>query len=1566
MSTASRLALSVCWGLLAPLIDAILVPAQAADYYWDINGVLSGSGGPTSNGTWNATSATLSLSPAGTLSVLPRTTTTADRLFFSAGTDATGAYTVTVSGTQNVGRLTFQEGAVSLSGGTINFGAVSGLIDGDATPDSISAVLSGANGVRFSGGTATLNGAVANTYTGTTQVGGAGLAQASLILSAPGGNAVSGNRLQMGSAGNYNSGGTVTLGAADQINDTATIAMLAGHYSGSSVFAVNGFNETIGGINLHKQGGGGSFVVVQNGAAADATVRIAGSGTYTTASGDRTFSRSIRNGGVGRLNVVVALTGTGTQTFAGTDPTYTGTTTVTSGTLRLWNTSLWASNTTLNGGILELQQTSTGTGFLTGAASRTHANTISGTAGILRKTGNGTVILSGINIYQGATSIQTGTLQAGSTSAFGSNSAVTLANVAGATLNLNGFNNSVGSLAGGGGAGGNVTLGAATLATGGDNTSTSYAGIISGSGGLTKNGTGTQTLTGANSYNGATTVAAGTLRVNGSTAASPVTANAGSTFGGNGVVGGAVTIASGAALDAGPAAGTVGTLTLSGLTMGTGSEFIYDLGEANVIGGPNNDLVQVNGNLTLGGVVNVNAPGGAFANTLLPGSYRLINYTGALAGSATIGSVPNGFAASQIQTVIPGQVNLIAVENGVSMQFWDGTDTVGDGTVDGGTSTWSNSSGNWTNAPGNINQSWIPGVGIFTGTAGVVTLAEPVSAMGLQFIADGYQVASSGAALTMVALPDASMPFVRVDAGATVDIGAPIAGSAGLMKVDAGTLVLSGTNNYTGGTTIAGGTLQLGNGGTTGNILGDVINNAALVFDRSDVLSFTGAVSGSGTVTQAGTGTTILTGANIYTGGTVIGGGTLQLGNGGTTGSILGDVTNNGALIFNRRNVQSFSGVISGSGTVTQAGTGTIIVSGTNSYAGGTFFNAGILQAAADGNLGAPSGGLTFNGGTLGLGASFDPATTRSVTLNGSGGAVDTNGFSSTMAQSISGMGGLTKAGAGILNLTGTSTYTGPTIVQAGTLAVNGSITSLTSIEAQGVLGGNGTIFDDVANAGTIAPGNSIGTLTVAGNYVGNNGRLALETVLAGDGAASDVLVLDGTNGSSATGMTTVVVSNARGNGALTVSDGIKVVNAVDGATTAPTAFTLAGDFATTNGQQAVIGGAYGYTLNRGGVSAGTDVYGDAAFTDDWYLRSDFPVSPPVPGTAPTPPWPLYQPGVPLYESYAQTLLGLNGLPTFQQRAGNRYWPGASNALVEQGDGPGVAEAAPAQAEGGKAHLDTNAIWARIDAAHTKVAPDSSTSGSRYDYNIWKLQSGVDGKLYESDSGMLIAGINAQYGKISTDVSSIYGTGSIDSDGYGLGATLTWYGDSGFYVDAQAQATWYDSDLTSDVLGSLVDGNDGFGYVLGIETGQRMSFDAHWTVTPQAQLVYSAVDFDRFTDPFGARVALDDGDSLLGRLGISADYQNAWADEGGRVQRSQLYGIANLYYQFLDGTEVDVSTTNFTSAHDRLWGGIGAGGSYSWADDKYSLYGEVSLNTSLSDFADSYSINGTTGFKVKF
>ena len=81
---------------------------------------------------------------------------------------------------------------------------------------------------------------------------------------------------------------------------------------------------------------------------------------------------------------------------------------------------------------------------------------------------------------------------------------------------------------------------------------------------------------------------------------------------------------------------------------------------------------------------------------------------------------------------------------------------------------------------------------------------------------------------------------------------------------------------------------------------------------------------------------------------------------------------------------------------------------------------------------------------------------------------------------------------------------------------------------------------------------------------------------------------------------------------------------------------------------------------------------------------------------------------------------------------------------------------------------------------------------------------------------------------------------------------------------------------------------------------------------------------------------------------------------------SNLYGIANLYYEFLDRSTVDVEGVQFANADDRTWGGIGAGGSYSWSDDKYSVFGEASINSSLSDFADSYSLDGLAGFRLSW
>jgi fibronectin-binding autotransporter adhesin len=135
-------------------------------------------------------------------------------------------------------------------------------------------------------------------------------------------------------------------------------------------------------------------------------------------------------------------------------------------------------------------------------------------------------------------------------------------------------------------------------------------------------------------------------------------------------------------------------------------------------------------------------------------------------------------------------------------------------------------------------------------------------------------------------------------------------------------LVLTGDSSYTGGTTIATGTLQLGNGGNTGSITGNVTNNGTLAFNRSDTYTFGGVISGSGMVQQTGPGTTVLTGDSSYTGGTTIAAGTLQLGNGGNTGSITGNVTDNGTLAFDRIDVVTFAGVISGTGGVAQIGGG--------------------------------------------------------------------------------------------------------------------------------------------------------------------------------------------------------------------------------------------------------------------------------------------------------------------------------------------------------------------------------------------------------------------------------------------------------------------------------------------------------------------------------------------------------------------------------------------------------------------------------------------------------------------
>jgi fibronectin-binding autotransporter adhesin len=201
-------------------------------------------------------------------------------------------------------------------------------------------------------------------------------------------------------------------------------------------------------------------------------------------------------------------------------------------------------------------------------------------------------------------------------------------------------------------------------------------------------------------------------------------------------------------------------------------------------------------------------------------------------------------------------------------------------------------------------------------------------------------------------------------------------------------------------------------------------------------LAINGIVAGTIGLIKAGPGQLTLAGANIYTGGTTVVQGTLQIGNGGASGSIVGNVTNEAALVFDRSDILTFAGTITGSGSLSQSGTGKLILNAANTYNGGTNFNAGILSAASDGNLG--SGHLTFNGGTLEATGSI--ASSKTAMLNTPGGTFLADaGTSSILSGVISGPGSLTKDGLGEVILTGMNTYSGGTILSDGVLAVGGA-----------------------------------------------------------------------------------------------------------------------------------------------------------------------------------------------------------------------------------------------------------------------------------------------------------------------------------------------------------------------------------------------------------------------------------------------------------------------------------------------------------------------------------------------
>ena len=430
-----------------------------------------------------------------------------------------------------------------------------------------------------------------------------------------------------------------------------------------------------------------------------------------------------------------------------------------------------------------------------------------------------------------------------------------------------------------------------------------------------------------------------------------------------------------------------------------------------------------------------------------------------LRGTAAINAAVSGGAGGASGTVVFDDYFGIGGAGGAGLVFADGGTATIDAAVRGGGGGLGIVSG--LGGAGIIGGGLTLRLGANANVAGGLTASSTNRASALVFTG-GSNILSlqTGAILTGGISLNTNTTTLQFDQANNYTLPNVIAGAGSVRIAGPGSLILTGANSYTGGTVIDGGSLWIGDQGTSGSITGNVVNNSILGFGRSNDITFDGAISGTGSVVKNGAGTLTLLGTSIYTGGTAINAGTLRVGGGSTSGSITGDVVNNATLAFDRSDATSFAGGISGTGAVAKNGAGTLTLTGTNSYTGGTTINGGVLRIGNGGTTGSIAGNVV-NNGTL--------AFVRS----------DATSFAGT----ISGTGGVGKGGVGTLTLTGTSTYTGATTIDGGTLSVNGSIASSSvTVSTGGTLGGTGTVGATTIAGGTLAPGNSIGTLAVAGN----------------------------------------------------------------------------------------------------------------------------------------------------------------------------------------------------------------------------------------------------------------------------------------------------------------------------------------------------------------------------------------------------------------------------------------------------------------------------------------------------
>ncbi|MCA6654931.1 autotransporter outer membrane beta-barrel domain-containing protein [Salmonella enterica] len=1399
-----------------------------------------------------------------------------------------------------------------------------------------------------------------------------------------------------------------------------------------------------------------------------------------------------------------------TKTGAGTlilnaENTYTGSTTISEGTLIATNVEALGTGNVTDNATLEMN---TGGDF---------DNAISGSGQVV-KSGDETLTLSGANSYTGGTTISGGTLVASNVEALGSGDVTD-----NATLELNtggDFDNNIGgtgsvvksgdktlTLSGANSYTGGTTISGGTLVAtnvealgSGDvtdnavlelNTGGDFTNAISGSGQVVKSGDKTLTLSGANSYTGGTTISGGTL----------VASNV-------------------------EALGTGDITDNATLELNAGGDF------ANNIGGTGSVVKSGDKTLTLSG--SNTYTGGT---TISGGTLVASNVEALGSGDVTNDAVLELNTGGTFDNVISGSGKV--EKSGDDALTLSGSNTYTGGTlISGGTLVASNvealGSGDVTvnatlalNAVGDFNNA-IGGSGkVEKSGDDTLTLSGSNTYTGGTLINGGTLVASNVEALgTGDVTDDATL---ELNTGGKFDNA--ISGSGNVVKSGADTLTLSGSNTYTGGTTINDGTLVATSVDALGT--GDVTDDATLELNTGG--DFDNAISGSGQVVKSGDDTLTLSGSNTYTGGTLISSGTLVANDVNALGT--GDVTDNATLELNTGG--DFTNNIGGTGRVEKSGDGTLTLSGSNTYTGGTLISDGTLVAS---NVEALGSGDIDNYASLQLNASgqfvtanlttHDNATTAigadsalrgntltqeanstlAVHLTDSnsgaivtadhanlGGTLDITGIgnvakswtrdayaytlidtdsaiNSDFAQfTVAGMDAkqvdfltvdgrvnaaddtrydvtaslswyadsdnaatdahgtftlseqghcftlntaltdvdatlnpdsatywdgksLIKRGAGTLILGAQNTYSGDTDVQEGVLwlaetATIGSAGSAqaVNIAANAAFGGhnatvNGhvnnlgnlyfvdtfTVNGDVVNSSAMISGSDQpnNTLTIAGNYTGNDGHLYLNTQLGDDSSPTDKLIVTG----DTAGSTTLHITNVNGLGAQTVN-GIEVIE-VGGQSD--------GDFTLYKGHVDI--NAWTYTLKQDG--------------GDWYLRSesdDVPddggdVIPPDDGGDVTPPddggdvTPPDDGGdVTPPDDGGDVSPPDDGGDVTPPDDGGDVTPPDDDGDITPPDGGDVTPVAPQyradigvylgnqwmarnlqmqtlyDREGSQYRSADGSIWMRFKAGKAESQAVNGNVDIDSDYSQFQL--GGDILTWSDGAQSVTVGLMGSYINASTDSTGNRGAdgsqfsanGSVD--GYNLGLYATWFADAqshrGAYIDSWYQYGAYNNSVDNDGLSASR--YDSAAHAVSLETGYRydiaLSNRNTVSLTPQAQVTWQRYSADTVIDDGGTRISGQNDDSWTTRLGVRVD--GKLYKESGRIQPfmevNWLHASDNASATFGD-TKVSQDLPN-----DRVEVKVGIQANVS---ERLSVYAQAAGQKGKNDYGDaSFSLN---------